>query len=553
VTQIAVDCGAAAGVTLRIQPAPRSFRSVAGLLACCGAIVGLAGCNTESFFDPSVYGRWERTPTKVPILNRIASIESEGDEFVEYTDVSREDLVPEIRQYRLGPGDRLQITMWDIPNQGQPTPLERDIDTQGFVELPQLGEVFVSGRTIEGAREAIAAAMAQLVVQPLVSVVVQARRQQVFHIFGQVQNPGTYTIPAAEYRLLEAMTAAGAFPQTALYVYVIRQIPLESQVEGRPTGAAGAPSAPGTQPQPQSGENLLNLIDQLSKPPQPGQSPPPPPPPPAPSGQPKPAAPGGSMGVLGGSTEQPATPPRTSTPTTQPSGSAPPVDLVEPPRPGQPSGGPAPATPPAGAGGDTSWVFLNGKWVQVARPGMPSAPAGTPGAAVPPLPLVTQRIIRIPVRSLISGDARYNIVIRPGDIIRVAVADQGQIYVGGQVQRPGVFNLPEAGRLTLIRAIDAAGGLSSIAIPERVDLTRMVGNDQQATIRLDLRAIGKQTQPDVYLKPDDRINVGTNFWALPLAVIRQGFRASYGFGFILDRNFGSDVFGVPPEARARLQ
>jgi hypothetical protein len=49
------------------------------------------------------------------------------------------------------------------------------------------------------------------------------------------------------------------------------------------------------------------------------------------------------------------------------------------------------------------------------------------------------------------------------------------------------------------------------------------------------------------MKPDDHIIVGTNFWATPLAIIRSGFRATYGFGFLLDRNFGNDVFGAPPE------
>ena len=45
--------------------------------------------------------------------------------------------------------------------------------------------------------------------------------------------------------------------------------------------------------------------------------------------------------------------------------------------------------------------------------------------------------------------------------------------------------------------------------------------------------------------PADRDTMcGTNFWATPLAVIRNGFRASYGFGFILDRNFQGDVFGA---------
>jgi hypothetical protein len=73
---------------------------------------------------------------------------------------------------------------------------------------------------------------------------------------------------------------------------------------------------------------------------------------------------------------------------------------------------------------------------------------------------------------------------------------------------------------------------------------RMVGGDRQATIRLNLRAIAEQTQPDIYIKGDDVLNIGTNFWAQPLAVLRNGFRASYGFGFVLDRNFDEAVFGI---------
>jgi len=45
------------------------------------------------------------------------------------------------------------------------------------------------------------------------------------------------------------------------------------------------------------------------------------------------------------------------------------------------------------------------------------------------------------------------------------------------------------------------------------------------------------------LKPNDIVNIGSSGISTPLAVIRNGFRASYGFGFVLDRNFGTDVFG----------
>jgi hypothetical protein len=133
-----------------------------------------------------------------------------------------------------------------------------------------------------------------------------------------------------------------------------------------------------------------------------------------------------------------------------------------------------------------------------------------------------------------------------------------------------VYALPGIGRLTLTRAIVAAGGLGGLAIPERVDLTRMIGSDRQATIMLDYRAIAEGTQPDVFLKRDDVINIGTNFWAFPLAVIRGGSGSTTGSGSCstgtsvttssalrrptsADRRFGEPGArpGVPPPTRPR--
>jgi polysaccharide export outer membrane protein len=165
--------------------------------------------------------------------------------------------------------------------------------------------------------------------------------------------------------------------------------------------------------------------------------------------------------------------------------------------------------------------------------------AGTAGEAQ-----VVQRVIEVPTGPLLAGQADVNVVLRPSDVVRIPPSKSGLVYISGQVNRPGPYNLPGDGRLTLLRALTSAGGLGALAIPERVDLTRVVGKDRQATIRLNLRAIAEQTQPDIYLKPDDMINVGTNFFAYPIAIIRSGFRMSYGFGFILDRNFAGDIWGA---------
>ena len=62
----------------------------------------------------------------------------------------------------------------------------------------------------------------------------------------------------------------------------------------------------------------------------------------------------------------------------------------------------------------------------------------------------------------------------------------------------------------------------------------------------------RRTQPfcailrdkDIFLKPNDLINVCTNAVATPLAVFRNGLRMTYGLGFVVDRNWENSVFGA---------
>jgi polysaccharide export outer membrane protein len=208
---------------------------------------------------------------------------------------------------------------------------------------------------------------------------------------------------------------------------------------------------------------------------------------------------------------------------------------------------PPPAVPlPPTAEQTYIYVPERDEWVPV-RPEAPQQPAAEQAAETEPQQEhFVARIIEIPFQRLKQGDSSYNIVIRPKDRIYVAEPRSGVIYIDGEISRPGVYSMPASGKLTLSRLVAAAGGLGPLAIPERVDLTRIVGENREASIRLNLGAIRKKTEPDLYLKPDDHIIIGTDFWAVPLAVFRSGLRMTYGFGFLLDRNFGNDVFGAPP-------
>ena len=490
----------------------RRTATAAALLAALAGVMG--GCETDSYIDPSVTGRWEMTPTVVPILDRLSAIEDEPTEYVQASQVLPGDLVPEVDQYRFGAGDAVEVRIRDFFTIGTEEPFSRVIDQRGYIDIPRLPPIRAQGKSSNELMIAIENAIRDRNIseRPVVSITMLQQRKQTFSVLGSVTTPGTYFIPSPDYRLLEGLTTAGSVNENIPFIYVIRQAALTDAAAGNipepePTRRS-RPGRPATDIRPQStpsepkkGEDLIDLIDGLTDK--------------KPGGQPQP-----SPGAFGA--EVPAAPARLAR------AEQPAIDL--------PDSRSAPRVAQPAGDAQSNWVYVDGQWVR-------STPAGPDGASAAEQTHVTQRVIKIPTGQLLAGVADVNIVLRPGDVIRVPVPKTGLVYMTGQVQRPGPYNLPTDGRLTLLRALDAAGGLSSIGIPERVDLMRMVGNDRQATIRVNVRAIAEQTQADIYLKPDDRVNVGTNFWAVPLAVIRNGFRFAYGFGFILDRNFDDDVFG----------
>jgi protein involved in polysaccharide export with SLBB domain len=509
------------------------------LAAVAGLAAVMAGCEVDSFLEPGPLVRLEHTPTTVPILERIAQIEGPAGDGVEFSKITPEDLLPDPSAYRLGPGDVVEVDVQDIIRSDIPDRFERDVDARGFLDLPRLPSVNVMDLTVAQAQEAIGNALraAQLTDKPIVSVRVVVRRQLTFNVIGGVASPGTYAVSRPNFRLLEALAQAGRFNENIAYVYVVRGVPLTDRAAGREwadrparsagDGGAGQPAQPTQPSQPAQPtppkDNILDLIDELSKEP----------------AKPAPAA-FATRQPAGSAPAEPAAPP------------PPPIDLPEP---GAAktadTGGVLPMPYPAAEEGP-DWVFIRGQWVRAARRNLQQGTAtdmpGVGGAATQPPPnpaadLYTQRVIRIEVAPLLAGSAQHNIVVRPGDIIRVPSPSEGVVYVAGEVARPGPYSIPASGRLTALRAITAAGGLSQTAVPWRAEIIRMVGPDRQAIMRIDLKAIAEGTQPDIFLKSDDQLNVGTSFWAFPLAVIRSGFRASYGFGFILDRNFGPDVFG----------
>ena len=79
--------------------------------------------------------------------------------------------------------------------------------------------------------------------------------------------------------------------------------------------------------------------------------------------------------------------------------------------------------------------------------------------------------------------------------------------------------------------------LDQLAVPGRTEIRRRVDNDKEIVARVNLEKVFSGEEPDIYLKPDDVIDVGTNALAPFLAAARGGFRITYGYGFLYDRNY----------------
>ena len=210
-------------------------------------------------------------------------------------------------------------------------------------------------------------------------------------------------------------------------------------------------------------------------------------------------------------------------------------------------------TSPTTMGSDQEgrYVIIDGKPVMVDRTGTPavattmenSSMASTLPAQEPAILNSTPRwnrptnaSSRCPVNELRRGELKYNIVVRPGDYIYIPQPSIGEYYMGGHILRTGVYSLT-ARKITLKEAFISAGMLDPVAIPARTQIIRRIDDSREIFAVVDIEKIFAGTEPDLILRPDDQVIVGTNIIAPFLAALRNGFRITYGFGFLYDRNY----------------
>jgi protein involved in polysaccharide export with SLBB domain len=111
--------------------------------------------------------------------------------------------------YRLGPGDKVRVTVYGE----QELSGEFDLDGGGIVALPLVGPVHVGGATIADASANVAAAYRKgYLKDPQVSI--QVLNYRPFYILGEVRNPGSYPYVNG-MTVLNAVALAGGFTYRA--------------------------------------------------------------------------------------------------------------------------------------------------------------------------------------------------------------------------------------------------------------------------------------------------------------------------------------------------
>jgi polysaccharide export outer membrane protein len=514
----------------------------------------IAGCGNK-FLDPTQIGRFRPVPAVNVILDSLGVAEEIPSVWEGAEEPRPIDVIARKIDYVFGPGDVVRISIYELLREGLLFANDYVVTETGKISIPEVGVVKAAGLTESQLEEEIKQILSPSILkEPSVTVVLMGSQKRTYSIWGDgVPRPGRYTIPRYDFRLTDAVALAGGVGQfNVSYVYVSRPITGEEAIT-EPVGIKAAkPEEPEELIEPE--KEMLEIIAPQAK------------------QQRSPL----SQGLVIASAEmitdkelaETALPEGFEKP--RKAGIQPSADDEKAPKDiedileslaGAAGRGTIDAPINEDRGGRIEWIFQDGKWVpiQVGRP-RPTEPEVRVEAEKPAGPLrekvpeefgwgevglggVQARVIEIPADKLRSGDPRYNIVIRAGDSIHVPVDVTGEYFIYGNTNYQGIVSM--RGRpVTLKMAVAAAGGLGALAWPRRCEVTRRIGKNKEETVMVDLDKIASGEQPDFFIKPLDLINVGTHPTARWRAVLRNAFRATYGFGFVYDRNFSDRAFGL---------
>jgi len=140
---------------------------------------------------------------------------------------------------------------------------------------------------------------------------------------------------------------------------------------------------------------------------------------------------------------------------------------------------------------------------------------------------VSRETLNINLKDLLnSPDSRSNVLIYPGDVIKVTPA--GVVYVVGEVKKPGGFVLKTNENISVLQALALAEGPTRTSARSRVRIIRNDGTTgARVEIPIDLGKILAGKLPDPILLPKDIVFVPNSAGR---SVLYRGAEAAIGLG-----------------------
>lgn len=130
--------------------------------------------------------------------------------------------------YTLGPGDRVQMVLFRLPDYSG----EFEVQVDGSLSLPLVGNVNILDLTLEQASAAISEQYSQYLRRPGVTLNLVVRRPLVVGIAGEINRPGSYALTIdgnAFPKLTQLFEVAGGITQSA----DLREVQVQRQTNGR--------------------------------------------------------------------------------------------------------------------------------------------------------------------------------------------------------------------------------------------------------------------------------------------------------------------------------
>jgi protein involved in polysaccharide export with SLBB domain len=172
------------------------------------------------------------------------------------------DLKPSEADYILGPGDLVDVTVFELMAPGQPYVSRLRVSQSGQVAFPYVGSIKCTGLTTRGMEEKLSDLLSpDYLANPQVAVFVSEYRNLNVSVLNGVARPGLYPMAKQDMSLLELVAMSGGIMQlTEDYGYVIRKyapeeadmLALEAGIAPAEEGAGG--EKPVSEKAPQPGE-----------------------------------------------------------------------------------------------------------------------------------------------------------------------------------------------------------------------------------------------------------------------------------------------------------